>query len=118
MQQFAISLGDFQAQFSPVVTPDDVKKAEDVQTNTFGDVNYKSLVDTPVKYSDDAILRIKDIVDPIKQEVRQICLAKDVLHNNDNIGDIKYTFWLKEEESGCIAIRQQVSLIVKGLSIQ
>ena len=27
-------------------------------------------------------------MDPIKQEVRQIRLAKDVLHNNDNIGDI------------------------------
>ena len=76
-QKLAMSVDkDFHAKFSPVVTPDETKNAEAVLINEFGDLNYSTFDDKPVKYSEDEFLCKEDFTNPIKQEVKRIKLSQ------------------------------------------
>ena len=67
---------DFCKQFSPVVTPEDKQKAEEVLINAFGELDYSKFNDTCVKYSEDELLRKEDLTNPIKREAKRIKLSQ------------------------------------------
>ncbi len=79
---------DFCKQFSPVVTPEDKQKAEEVLINAFGELDYSKFNDTCVKYSEDELLRKEDLTNPIKQEIKRIKLSQKDQTDNNNIGSI------------------------------